>query len=223
VFKKYTVLLLTVLLSISLCFPVFAQDKANNDQQNIKIPKTIVLNGTSVDVQTIPEIKTGQVVETKGTTLLKEVINPDGTYIVHEVVSKDLPKSEITEATVMAIASDVYNGHSYAVNDYFMDGTYLGTIELDTIWYTNAGYITSKSNNCWGSIPYYQLPDYWNNITRDFYTYNNNTEGTSWGQGTDNYVLPPVMWYIGYRTFHLQTNVNGSGGYSDSYYIAAEG
>lgn len=139
----------------------------------------------------------------------------NGKTLIHEFITHT---TEIIDPS----GKNVDPQHSYTVNNYeSQTGIYCGTVELDTTWYISGGQITSWSNNIWGSVPNYQLPDYWSSDNKDVYYAGSTSQAVSWGQATLHHIEVLSGVEVGRITYHLETDINGNGGYTDSFYIAS--
>jgi len=212
-------LLVTIGLSVTMILgniiPAVAADGNSNIPKILAHDSKIVtINEKKLEINKIPELKVGKenAVELKEGDVYKEYI--DGKILLHVVSVKPIIKTGYN-------IQDTQYGVSYTVNDYYQF-TYMGTAELDTNWYTSGGNVTNITNYGWGSCPSYQWPDYWTNDGSSAYIVPGSpTQAISWANLTDHYSF--LGYSVYHRTYHLQTNVNGNGGYSNSYYIYSEG
>ncbi|MFZ3131095.1 MAG: hypothetical protein WA125_08350 [Desulfosporosinus sp.] len=127
-------------LGITLAPVNAATEKLSNNGplEFVQEGKNVTIEGKVFGIDKIPVIKEGEenAVEIKDLDVYKEII--DGKVMLHVFSVK--PVTELGYSV-----QDVYHSYAYGINDYY-DGTYMGTAELDTTWYTSGGNVTGITN-----------------------------------------------------------------------------
>ncbi|GAB6173661.1 hypothetical protein JCM15765_31390 [Paradesulfitobacterium aromaticivorans] len=220
--KKFFLILVVVLTVLVNVVPTFAQTSPRSINKDSLLNSTPVKNNSELtekkklkrvgdlyeiygkvfDIADIPVIEIGKKYEIKDLSVYKQTINGKTWLTVFRVQSSNKDGYNI---------QDVYNSVNYVIDDYY-DGTYMGSCELDTWWYTSNGIVTGIYNHAYGTVPDYQWPDYWSLDDSDKYIIPGDpTHGYSYAYLTDHYEMPGG-WPVGYSQYKLETSVNGVGG-----------